>query len=51
MKIKRSVIALSLLFLFVLSGLVFADSQTNTVYITKTGSKYHVSTCRYLSKS
>ncbi len=27
------------------------DSQSITVYVTKTGAKYHVGSCRYLSKS
>lgn len=27
------------------------DKQTVTVYVTKTGEKYHVSGCQYLSKS
>jgi hypothetical protein len=36
--------------LFLLSLLCFAV-QAQTVYITKTGSKYHQETCQYLSKS
>lgn len=39
----------SLIFLFFLSAYPFAAAQT--VYITKTGEKYHRSTCRYLYKS
>jgi hypothetical protein len=27
------------------------QTQEQTVYITKTGKKYHTATCRYLSKS
>lgn len=53
-----------LLFLsfFILSSPFYGNTQlkesverteplTQTVYITKTGKKYHVGTCRYLSKS
>ena len=47
MKYIRSLIILNCLFFFV------AISQQNdvTVYVTRTGSKYHAAGCRYLSKS
>ena len=51
MKKKKCITAIVLLFLFVLSGLVWADSQGITVYVTKTGKKYHVESCRYLRSS
>jgi hypothetical protein len=38
-----------LLFLFLLGGTINLSAQT--VYITKTGAKYHKSNCRHLSKS
>jgi hypothetical protein len=38
-----------LLFMFFMLAAAHAFSQT--VYVTKTGKKYHVQTCRYLSRS
>jgi hypothetical protein len=40
-----------LFFLTVVISLLFSNVFSQTVYITKTGAKYHTSTCRYLSKS
>ncbi|WP_224994314.1 hypothetical protein [Cesiribacter sp. SM1] len=40
----------TLLILVLLIGFVYASSL-QTVYVTKTGSKYHEDGCRYLSKS
>jgi hypothetical protein len=49
MKQKSRVVLVVILFFALLCSFVFAESIT--VYITKTGEKYHTSTCRYLSKS
>jgi hypothetical protein len=39
-------------FLIVLiTGISFAASADTTVYVTRTGDKYHVSSCSYLRKS
>lgn len=43
---KQYLVTLLLLFW----GISFS-TNAQTVYITKTGKKYHISTCRYLSKS
>ncbi|MGN6802353.1 MAG: hypothetical protein ACTHJN_10630 [Ginsengibacter sp.] len=40
-----------LLLLFVISFIASGHTLSQTVYITKTGKKYHVVTCRYLSRS
>jgi len=40
-----------LLFLTVIFSLLLSNVFSQTVYVTKTGKKYHVETCRYLSKS
>ena len=37
--------------ILVFAALVFAYSEDPTVYITKTGSKYHTATCNYLKSS
>lgn len=39
------------LFLLLLQGCAFSQSDDQTVYITRTGSKYHKSTCQYLKHS
>jgi hypothetical protein len=49
MKQKSKVVFAVILFISLLCSFVFAESIT--VYITKTGEKYHTSTCRYLNKS
>jgi hypothetical protein len=49
MKKKSKAIFVVFIFIAFLCSIVFAESVT--VYITKTGEKYHTSTCRYLSKS
>jgi hypothetical protein len=46
MGLQRKILLLFLLLLF-----CFAVQAQTTVYITKTGKKYHQSTCQYLSKS
>jgi micrococcal nuclease len=46
---KRLSIVVSVFLLLAVAVSVFA--QNPTVYITKTGAKYHTGTCRYLSKS
>lgn len=52
MKRKRKAALLLVAALFVsLSLPVLAASGSATVYITRTGSKYHTSTCSYLSQS
>ena len=40
-----------LLFLTVIFSLLFSNVFSQTVYITKTGKKYHNESCRYLSRS
>ena len=40
-----------LLLLTVFFSLLFSNVFSQTVYITKTGKKYHVESCRYLSQS
>jgi len=40
-----------LLFLTVIFSLLFSNVFSQTVYVTKTGKKYHKETCRYLNKS
>src|SRR5687767_12011517 len=45
MGLQRKIYLLFLLFLFC------SAVQAQTVYVTKTGTKYHEETCRYLSKS
>ena len=40
-----------LLLLTVFFSLLFSNVFSQTVYITKTGKKYHVESCRYLSRS
>jgi hypothetical protein len=40
-----------LLLLLVFFSLAIGHGFSQTVYITKTGKKYHVQTCRYLSRS
>lgn len=40
-----------LLLLTVFFSLLFSNVFSQTVYITKTGKKYHIESCRYLSKS
>ena len=40
-----------LLFLTILFSLVISNVFSQTVYITKTGKKYHIEDCRFLSKS
>jgi hypothetical protein len=49
---KNSAIKTIALFLLVLvAGTLFAASADTTVYITKTGEKYHISSCASLRKS
>ena len=48
-KIKSQLLTLSLLFLFACASPTVTTAQT--VYITKTGKKYHKENCRYLSYS
>jgi hypothetical protein len=40
-----------LCFYLLLTGCTSVSSEAQTVYITKTGAKYHEGGCRYLSKS
>ena len=40
-----------LLFLSILLGLLTTVGFSQTVYITKTGKKYHIESCRYLRSS
>jgi len=42
---------MKLFFLFTFFITVFISAQTETVYVTKTGSKYHLSSCSYLRSS
>lgn len=51
MRKKNRKIGIFLILLFVLSGMIWAETQSITVYVTKTGSKYHTSSCRYLKHS
>lgn len=59
MKIKNIQYLLVILFLSVLTplftqattGYSCVNQQEETVYVTKTGTKYHKSTCGYLSRS
>jgi hypothetical protein len=37
--------------LLLLIGLVLSPALAQTAYVTKTGKKYHIETCRYLSSS
>lgn len=39
------------LFLVLLQGCAFSQADDQTVYITRTGNKYHKSTCQYLKYS
>jgi hypothetical protein len=39
------------LFLVLLQGCAFSQTDDQTVYITRTGNKYHKSTCQYLKHS
>ena len=48
MKQIRLDFSLIVLFIFLVKGV---DVSAQTVYVTKTGKKYHKSSCRYLSKS
>lgn len=57
---KKLLYLLSLLFFFGLSGFSpiaqeityeYVAPQSTTVYVTKTGKRYHKSSCRYLSQS
>ncbi|MDR1194849.1 MAG: hypothetical protein LBL00_00040 [Endomicrobium sp.] len=49
---KRHISKLITAFLIVLiAGMSFAASADTTVYITRTGAKYHISSCSSLSKS
>jgi hypothetical protein len=43
-------LALGLLLAFV-AAFILAAPATTTVYVTKTGDKYHTATCKYLKKS
>ena len=43
---KKQLLFLSIIFLF-----LFNNVSAQTVYITKTGAKYHRENCRYLSRS
>lgn len=47
MNLKKKI---SILFFLLLTAIVFAASS-NTVYVTKTGKKYHQRSCKTLSKS
>lgn len=40
-----------LLFLSLIFSLLVSNGFSQTVYITKTGDKFHIESCRYLSKS
>lgn len=52
MKLTRRITSLALLIILVLTPIQsFAADGSTTVYITKTGSKYHSSGCRHLSRS
>jgi hypothetical protein len=47
----RNRVRITLLFLFFFSFLGFSRREDPTVYVTRTGSKYHVAGCQYLRKS
>ena len=49
-KPKYLVLAILVMFVFTVAIAAFAASS-DIVYITKTGKKYHASSCGYLSKS
>lgn len=49
--IKESKLKKHLLLLLVFFSLAVGNAFSQTVYITKTGKKYHVRTCGYLSRS
>ena len=40
-----------LLFLTLIFSLLFSNVFSQTVYITKTGKKFHIESCRFLSRS
>jgi len=54
-KITKIITALLISVLLLTQTITVINAATTTktvyVYVTKTGNKYHVSTCRYLSKS
>jgi hypothetical protein len=47
--VTRLAVALVLLVAFAVTA--FAQSASTTVYVTRTGAKYHTASCRYLSRS
>jgi methylphosphotriester-DNA--protein-cysteine methyltransferase len=49
MTVVNKIVAFFILVL--LAGMLFAASADTTVYITKTGDKYHVASCSSLRKS
>jgi len=48
---RWAAVALVVSLLLLAGGPVVADSKDPTVYVTKTGSKYHSAGCRSLAKS
>ncbi|HEY9046836.1 MAG TPA: hypothetical protein VIN08_13125 [Ohtaekwangia sp.] len=44
-------VILNFVFILLIHGCTFSQSNTDHVYITRTGAKYHKSTCRYLKYS
>lgn len=53
MRFNNYIVRTTVLFLFLvlLQGCAFSQADDQTVYITRTGNKYHKSTCQYLKHS
>lgn len=53
MRFNSYILRTAVLFLFLiqLQGCAFSQADNQTVYITRTGNKYHNSTCQYLKHS